>query len=290
MTHIKNGFSISIRIDIMEFIYITNDPEIAAYAQDSGVDRIMIDLEYMGKRERQGHLDTVISNHSLQDIDKVKKNLHHSKLQVRVNPIHKNSEKEINEAIDRGADIVMLPMFKSKREVEKFTSIINGRVKNSLLLETPQALVRIDDILETNGIDEVYIGLNDIYLLMGLDFMFELLSGGIVEYTASKIKKKDIPFGFGGISRLGMGILDASLILSEHVRLGSQIVILSRAFHERAKSLNELKGLFDLKNEITKIRLHLSYLSKLPEEELFRNREKISRIVSEYVEKKAISF
>jgi len=120
---------------------------------------------------------------------------------------------------------------------------------------------------------------------MGLDFMFELLSGGIVEYVTKKTNKKGIPFGFGGVSRLGTGIIDASLILSEHVRLGSQIAILSRAFHERAKSLNELKALFDLKNEITKIRSHLSYLSKLSEKELFINREKISRIVSEYVGK-----
>jgi len=271
----------------MEFIYITNDPEIAVYAQDSGVDRIMIDLEYMGKGERQGHLDTVKSNHSLQDIEKVKSNLHRSKLQVRVNPIHEGFEREINEVIQRGADIVMLPMFKSKWEVERFISIVNGRANNSLLLETSQALVRIDDILEIDGINEVYIGLNDLYLSMGLDFMFELLSGGIVEYAVNKIKKKGIPFGFGGIARLGTGIVDASLILSEHVRLGSQIVILSRAFREGVKSLNELKALFDLKNEITEIRSHLSYLSKLPEKELFNNREKISRIVSEYVEKKA---
>jgi hypothetical protein len=40
----------------MEFIYITNDPELAQYAQDSDVDRIMIDLEYLRKRERQEHL------------------------------------------------------------------------------------------------------------------------------------------------------------------------------------------------------------------------------------------
>ena len=267
----------------MEFIYITNDPELAQYAQDSGVDRIMIDLEYLGKRERQGHLDTVISNHSLQDINRVRNVLHNSKLQVRVNPIHSGSEKEINEAISRGADIIMLPMFKTCREVERFISIINGRAAASLLLETSQALVRVDDILQIDGIDEVYIGLNDLHLSMGLDFMFELLSGGIVEYVTTKIKKKGIRFGFGGISRLGGGVLDSRLVLSEHVRLGSQVVILSRDFHGRANSLDELKKLIDLEDEIKKIRSYISYLSGLSEKELLCNSEKISHIVTEYI-------
>ena len=269
---------------IIEFIYITNDPELARYAQDSGVDRIMIDLEYREKRERQAHLDTVISKHSLQDINRVRNVSHNSKLQVRVNPMHSGSEREINEVISRGPDIIMLPMFKTRQEVERFISIINGRAATSLLLETSQALVRIDDILRADGIDEVHIGLNDLYLSMGLDFMFELLSGGIVEYLATKIKKKGIRFGFGGISRLGRGVVDSRLVLSEHVRLGSQIVILSRDFHGRAKSLDELKILINLEDEIKKIRSYISYLSGLSEKELLQNSEKISHIVSEYVE------
>ena len=267
----------------MEFIYITNNPELAQYAQDSGVNRIMIDLEYIGKRERQGHLDTVISAHSLQDINRERDVLHKSKLQVRVNPIHSGSEREINEVLSQGADIIMLPMFKTRQEVDKFISIINGRAAVSLLLETSQALVRVDDILRIDGIDEVYIGLNDLHLSMGLDFLFELLSGGIVEYVTTKIKKKGIRFGFGGISRLGRGVVDSRLVLSEHVRLGSQVVILSRDFHGRARSLDELKKLINLEEEIKKLRSYVSYLSGLPEKELLCNSEKISQIVSEYV-------
>lgn len=271
----------------MEFIYITNNPEIAAYVEDCGVDRIMVDLEYLDKKRRQKNRDTLISYHSLKDITKIRKKISHSKLQVRVNPINKNSKKEINEVLERGADIIMLPMFKYKWEVEKFLSLINNRARNSLLLETPQAMVRIEDILGIKRkINEVYIGLNDLSLGMGLDFMFELLSGGIVDYIVKKIKKRKIPFGFGGIGRFGTGIVDPRLILSEHVRLGSQIVILSRTFHERAQSLNELKKKFNFKKEIKKIRSYLSYLSQLPKKKLIKNKEKIRVIVSNYLEKK----
>lgn len=39
-----------------------------------------------------------------------------------------------------------------------------------------------------------------------------------------------IPFGFGGIARIGEGDLPSDYILGEHVRLGSTSVILSRTF------------------------------------------------------------
>lgn len=40
-------------------MYITNRPEVAHIAELSGVDRIFVDLETIGKQERQGGMDTV---------------------------------------------------------------------------------------------------------------------------------------------------------------------------------------------------------------------------------------
>ncbi len=272
----------------MEFIYITNDPELARYAQDCDVDRIMVDLEIIGKKERQGHLDTLISNHSLQDIKIVRNVLNSSKLLVRINPMHSGSEKEIDKVLSGGADIIMLPMFVSSYEVKKFISMVDGRASASLLLETSQALVRIDDILQIDGIEEVHIGLNDLHLSMGLDFMFELLSGGIIDYIAAKLKEKAIPYGFGGVSRFGTGIVDPRLVLSEHVRIGSQMAILSRDFHGETESLCELQKIIDLKDEIKKMRLWIYYLSGLSEKDLLYNSKKLSIIISEYLKKKNI--
>lgn len=42
-------------------MYITNRPEIAQIAESAGVDRIFVDLEYIGKADRQSGLDTVKS-------------------------------------------------------------------------------------------------------------------------------------------------------------------------------------------------------------------------------------
>ena len=184
----------------------------------SGVDIVFIDLEKKGKMDRQGHLDTVISNHCIEDIQKVRKELKNTKLLVRVNPLDNESSLEIEQVIKYGADIIMLPMFKTAYEVRKFIELIKGRAEVCLLLETSQALCRIDEILETSGIDRIHIGLNDLHLSLGLDFMFECLSGGLVEYLTEKISKKGIKYGFGGIARIGEGELPAEKILKEHVR------------------------------------------------------------------------
>jgi hypothetical protein len=44
-------------------------------------------------------------------------------------------------------------------------------------------------------------------------------------------KAHGLRFGFGGIARLDEGLLPGRDVLAEHLRLGSQGVILSRTFH-----------------------------------------------------------
>ncbi|WP_249594895.1 aldolase/citrate lyase family protein [Peribacillus frigoritolerans] len=214
----------------LKLMYITNREDVAKIAEKSGVDWVFIDLEINGKDERQGHLDTVISRHSLDDVNKVKKVLTKSELLVRVNPIYDQSKDEIDRVIQDGADVVMLPFFKTKEEVEVFVNYVNGRAKVCLLCETSEAVENIDSILTIPGIDYIHIGLNDLHLSYNMKFMFELLIDGTVEVLCKKIKAKGIPYGFGGIARPGQGILPAEHIIAEHYRLGSSMAILSRSF------------------------------------------------------------
>ena len=193
----------------LKLMYITNDPKIAQIAENAGVDRIFIDMEYIGKADRQGGMDTVQSHHTIEDIRKIKTTLKKAKIMVRINPIHEasaeysSSEKEINDTVEAGADIIMLPYFKTVEEVKTFLALVNNRVKTILLLETPEAVDIIDDILKIEGIDEVHIGLNDLSLGYGRKFMFELLADGTVEKLCLKFKLIGIPYGFVGIAAIG---------------------------------------------------------------------------------------
>lgn len=225
----------------LKLMYITNNPDVAQIAESTGVDRIFVDMEYIGKQERQGGMDTIQSHHTIDDIKKIRNVIYKADLMVRVNPIHDksvdygSSEMEINNVIEAGADIVMLPYFKTCEEVEKFLKIVDRRVKTQLLLETPEAVQAIDDILKLEGIDEIHIGLNDLSLGYGKKFMFELLADGTVEKLCLKFKMAGISYGFGGIASPGKGMLPAEYILKEHYRLGSTCVILSRSFCDTSK-------------------------------------------------------
>ena len=261
----------------MKYIHITNNPEFAKYISEKGVNRIMIDLEKIGKNERQGHLDTVISDHKLIDIKLVKKNIHNtgSEIITRINPVHQNTKHEIEQAINFGTDYIMLPMFNSKSEVETVIKHINKKVKLILLFETPKSILNIDQIIELDQINEAHVGINDLSIAFDLKFMFELFSSSILEFITQKFKKRKIPFGIGGISRIGTGILDPKLILSEHVRLGSSRVIVSRSFTQKFQSKEKLILHMDFGKEISLISLEYERLKKLDNKWLMINKEKL---------------
>ena len=171
----------------LKLMYITNNKNVAGIADKNGVDRVWVDLETLGKEERQKGLNTVKSHHRISDIAIIKPVLKNAEMLVRVNPINENSKEEIEKVIQNGADNIMLPMFKTKDEVEKFLNYINWRTKNILLLETKEAVENLDEILSVSGINEVHIGLNDLHLAYKRKFMFELLTDGLVDKIGNRI-------------------------------------------------------------------------------------------------------
>lgn len=215
---------------MLNLMYITNNVQVAKIAENAGVNRIFADMEYLKKEKRQGGLDSVKNHHTINDVKNIRAALNKAELLVRINPINENSEEEINAVVDAGADIIMLPWFHTVKEAEGFINLVNGRTKTLLLLESNNAVDCLDEILNLNGIDEMYIGLNDLSLCYGMKFMFQLLADGTVEKLATKIREKNIPFGIGGIAKIGQGDLPAEYIIREHYRLGSSSAILSRSF------------------------------------------------------------
>ena len=71
----------------MELMFITNKVEEAVSAEQAGIDIIFVDLEINGKKERQGHLDTHIADHKIEDIKLIKSKITKSLILVRVNPL-----------------------------------------------------------------------------------------------------------------------------------------------------------------------------------------------------------
>ena len=267
----------------LKLMYITNKPEIARIAESTGVDRIFVDMEYIGKAVRQGGRDTVQNHHTVKDVYSIKRTLESAKIMVRVNPIHESaidygsSKEEIDDVIDAGADIVMLPYFRTVDEVKKFIDFVGGRTKTLPLVETPEAVEVIDEILELSGLAEIFIGLNDLSLGYGKKFMFELLTDGTVERLCLKFKYKNIPYGFGGIASLGKGLLPSEYIIREHYRMGSTCAILSRSFcnTEKIQDIAAIRDIFtvglrEIRELETECEKHRNYFSE--NEKIVRNR------------------
>ncbi|HNS31354.1 MAG TPA: aldolase/citrate lyase family protein [bacterium] len=265
----------------LKLMYITNSQDIARIAEKSGVDIIFVDLEIKGKSDRQRGKDTVISGHKIEDVKKIKGILCASELLVRVNPLNDGSEEEIDKVIGYGADIVMLPFFKTAKEVESFIKLVNCRAKTCLLFETSGAVDTVEEILSLNGIDYIHIGLNDLHICYNMKFLFQLLADGTVEKLCSKFRDKGIPYGFGGIAGLGQGKLSAEFVIAEHYRLGSSMVILSRSFCNAGlvKDSSEVEKLFE--TGVESIREYESALAGKEAQFFENNRKEVVRKVDE---------
>lgn len=269
----------------LNLMYITNVPEIALIAERNGVDRIMVDLETLGKEERQKNMNTVKSHHTIDDVAVISSLLTKAEMLVRINPWNETSVTEIESVISAGADRIMLPMWKTTSEVDLFLKAVNGRVRTTLLLETKEAVKIIDKILEHPMLDEIHIGLNDLHLSYGLTFMFELLSNGVVESLCQKFKQKGIQYGFGGIARIGEGMLPAERIIMEHYRLGSTRAILSRSFcnAEEVTDISSIENIFS--RNMALLRAYEETLCKKTDTEYRENTITIKGSIAEIVSK-----
>lgn len=276
---------------MLNLMYITKHPEIAHIAEEAGVDWIFVDMEFIGKDCRQGGLDTVQNHHTVEDVANIRAAVTKAKVLVRINPIHDtmddypSSEEEIEAVIQAGADIVMLPYFKTTEEVHRFIGYVGGRAKTCLLVETPEAADLLDQIVEIDGIDMIHIGLNDMHLALKMKFMFQLLTDGSVDKWTRIIAQKGIMYGFGGLASLNGGTVPGRMILKEHYRLGSQMVIVSRAFcnTDNMTDLDKVRSIFN--NGIADIRKMENEMNKLSKEDFKNNHKAVCDAVGIIVKK-----
>ena len=268
----------------LQLMILADDPQSAIAAQNAGIDRIFYDLEYIGKAARQAGRNAVLSHNDIDLIPELRKVIATSQLLVRTNPIHAYSKEEVEKAIGYGADILMLPMVMDQHDAEQYVSLVGGKAQVCIMIETAAAMARLDKILAVPGVDEIFVGLNDLHISMGLTFMFELLSGGLVEYIADKCNKAGVPFGFGGIARIGEGDLPSDYILGEHVRLGSISVILSRTF-KGLVGVDKNTRHINLSEEVAKVHHRIEEISLWGVEQFRENHNKVLEAVDSVVSK-----
>lgn len=262
-------------IDSMLLTLFTNDAELARQADMAGVDRIGVDLESIGKKARQGHLNTWISDHTIGDIPAVKSALQHAKLFARTNPVHKDLKQEIDALIDYGVEVLMLPYFHTIEEASEFIRLVDGRAEVSLLVETAAAALRLPELIKLEGIHDIHIGLNDLHLSLKLSSHFELLQSAFMKHLTDQLHEAGILFGFGGIARYHDDTLPipSDLVYAQYAYHKAHAALVSRVFTSTATAP------LDLTDEVAKARERIDFWFSCSEETLSLQHEKLTEIV-----------
>src|SRR6185369_17264009 len=112
---------------MLELIQISNDPAFARRCDALGGFRLFVDLERLGKAERQAGRNTFISAHELADVARIRDAARRSRLMVRVNPLHEGTADELDAVLAHGPDLLMLPMFASGVELRSFSNLVAAR-------------------------------------------------------------------------------------------------------------------------------------------------------------------
>jgi HpcH/HpaI aldolase/citrate lyase family len=257
---------------------LTDDAEFAAVADRAGVNRVGVDLEYLGKSERQAGMNTRLERHDWDDLSRLASVVRSADLFVRVNPIHAGTEVEIETALEIGARVLMLPAFRTADEVEIFARTIRERARVLILLEMAPAVVRIREILEVPGIDEVMLGLNDLRLQMGVSNHFEVLASPLTGMLADEVHRRGLPLSIGGVARVGDQRMPVptDLVHAQYPRLGATGAWVARSF------TNSVPAGWDFTGAILALRDRLSEWAASSPEDLENARAELARYAAEW--------
>jgi citrate lyase beta subunit len=208
------------------------DVALAERADEAGIDRIGLDLEILGKAERQRGLGTWVSSHRLEQLAEMRTAVKRAELFCRINPINAGSRDEIDEVLGHGVEVLMLPMFTTVKEVETFVALIDGRAKAVPLLEHRLAVDSIERIARVPALDCIHVGLTDLALSLNIPNRFALMASRLMDRIASAVHSQGLRLCVGGIGRAldDSQRIPTDAIYAQHARLNSTGALISRAF------------------------------------------------------------
>jgi hypothetical protein len=217
-----------------ELFLFSIDPDLIRRVVAGGARGVIVDWEYAGKRERQKGVDTQINRQDVADLLRVRRSTD-ALVICRINGYGVTTPAEIEQAVDAGADEILLPMVESVDEVEAVLSTVDDRCGVGVLIETIGAM-KIIPQLARMSLARVMLGLIDLSIQRETSNIFEPVVDGTIEYIRSSI---DVPFGWGGLTLPERGHpIPCRLLIAEMVRLRSDFSFLRRSFHRDVEGLD----------------------------------------------------
>lgn len=190
---------------------------------------MVVDWERRGKGRRQAGVDTQINADTPHDLAAVRAAQQGTVL-CRVNRWSRWTPAEIDLAVARGADEILLPMVRRPEEVDEALAVVDGRCGLGILVETTEAVRRVDELVQ-RPLNRVYVGLNDLMIDRGGGSLFLALVDGTVDRVAAATAGAGIPFGVAGLTLPEAGRpVPCRLLLGALARAGASFTFLRRSF------------------------------------------------------------
>ncbi|HLM04666.1 MAG TPA: aldolase [Blastococcus sp.] len=210
----------------MDLFLFTVDARWGASVVTAGAAGIVVDWERRGKHRRQLGEGTQINSDTPDDLSRVRA-ASDGRVLCRINGYGPWSAAEVDEAIARGADELLLPMVRTTEEVDRTLDLVAGRCGLGILIETQDAVDRAA-ALARRPLSRIYLGLNDLRIDRRSDQLFRPLVDGTADAVRAAVAQ---PFGVGGLTLPGGGSpVPSDLLAAELVRLGTDFTFLRRSF------------------------------------------------------------
>jgi citrate lyase beta subunit len=252
----------------VQLLVFTASPTLARDLVDAGADGVILDWERRGKARRQDGHDTQINADTPLDLSAVRAATD-GRLLTRVNAYGPWTSAEVQQAVDRGADEVLLPMVRTPEEVDRFLDVVDGRVGAGILIETQCAVRRVAELVD-RPLSRVYLGLNDLRIDRGSTELFEPLVDGTAAEVRAHVRTD---FGVAGLTVPGGGFpVPTRLLAAELVRLDARFTFLRRSF------LADTAGA-DLTTAVAGIRAQLADLASRGPDEVAADHAELCGVV-----------
>src|SRR4051794_35880048 len=210
----------------VDLLLFTVDPQWGRDVIAAGAAGIVVDWERRGKERRQAGENTQISTDTPADLSRMRAAVD-APLICRLNGFGPWTPAEVEDALARGADELLLPMVRTTEEVDRTFDLVGGRCGLGILIETQDAVDRAA-VLARRPLSRIYVGLNDLRIDRRSDSLFAPLVDGTVEAVRAEVAQR---FGVAGLTLPGRGFpVAAELLAAELVRLGTDFTFLRRSF------------------------------------------------------------
>jgi hypothetical protein len=210
----------------MELFLFTVDPAFGSAVVTAGATGVIVDWERRGKHRRQAGEGTQINGDTPADLARMR-GATDGRVLCRINGWGPWTPAEVDEAVARGADEVLLPMVRTPEQVDRTLDAVAGRCGLGILVETQDAVLRAAE-LTSRPLSRVYLGLNDLRIDRRSDNLFAPLTDGTADAVRAAVRGR---FGVAGLTLPGGGApVPSTLLAAELVRLGADFTFLRRAF------------------------------------------------------------